>query len=303
MPRHELTCAEDEAGRRLDVVLAAVAGSRARAQRWIDGGHVTVDGAPARKRHLVGAGERIVCSPPDEPRAPDDAQAAGIVPVVFEDDLLLVVDKPAGLVVHPAPGHRSGTLVQLLAGRVAGGDEGWRAGLVHRLDQDTSGLLVLAKTDAAHTALKRQLQDRTMGRTYTALVEGRPPARSGTIDAPIGRDRRVRTRHSTDTATPREARTHFVIGESLTGYTLLDVTLETGRTHQIRVHLKAIGHPVAGDPVYGHAGLLGLRRQFLHASRLRFEHPASGEQFAFVSELPADLTAALERARSHSRSG
>ncbi len=303
MPRHELTCGEGESGKRLDVVLAGIAGSRAKAQRWIEGGHVTVDGEPARKRHLVAAGERIVCSPPDEPRAPDDAQAAGIVPVVFEDDTLLVVDKPAGLVVHPAPGHRSGTLVQLLAGRVAGGDEGWRAGLVHRLDQDTSGLLVLGKSDAAHTALKRQLQDRTMGRTYTALVEGRPPARSGTIDAPIGRDRCVRTRHSTDTATPREARTHFVIREAFDRHTLLDVTLETGRTHQIRVHLQAIGHPVAGDPVYGHAGVLGLRRQFLHAARLQFTHPDSGAQLDFLSELPADLAAALERARSHSRPG
>lgn len=303
MPRHELICGDEQSGKRLDVVLGAIAGSRARAQRWIDGGHVTVDGAAASKRQLVAAGARIVCSPPDEPQAPDSAAAAGTVPVVFEDDAVIVVDKPAGLVVHPAPGHRSGTLVQLLAGRVAGGDDDWRAGLVHRLDRDTSGLLVLAKTDAAHSALKQQLQDRTMGRTYTALVEGRPPARSGTIDAPIGRDRRVRTRHSTDTATPREARTHFEIRDLIGRYTLLDVTLETGRTHQIRVHLEAIGHPVAGDPVYGHAGLLGLDRQFLHASRLRFADPGSGAEVDLVSELPADLAHALERARSHSRSG
>jgi 23S rRNA pseudouridine1911/1915/1917 synthase len=228
-----------------------------------------------------------------------DALLAFAVP--FEDEHLLVVDKPAGVVVHPARGHLSGTLSQALEGRGYGPDdpdEGWRAGIVHRLDRDTSGLLVVAKSEAVHTALKEALQRREITREYTALAEGRPPARTGTIDAPIGRDRRVRTRMSTDTDTPREARTHFEIVEALAATSLLRVTLETGRTHQIRVHLQAIGHPVAGDPEYGHAGLLGLQRQFLHAARLAFTHPVTGAAVEVSSALPDDLAAALERART-----
>jgi 23S rRNA pseudouridine1911/1915/1917 synthase len=171
-----------------------------------------------------------------------------------------------------------------------------RAGIVHRLDRDTSGLLVVAKTEDAHQALQRAIQRRAVTREYLALVEGRPPARAGKIDAPIGRDRRVRTRHSIETDTPRVAVTHFEVERALAEYTLLRVRLETGRTHQIRVHLKAIGHPVAGDPEYGTAGLLGLERQFLHAARLAFDHPATGERVDVASPLPEDLRAALSAA-------
>jgi 23S rRNA pseudouridine1911/1915/1917 synthase len=231
------------------------------------------------------------------PAAPEDVGAAVEYAVPYEDEHLLVVDKPAGIVVHPAKGHLTGTLAQALEGTADGGEDGWRAGLVHRLDRDTSGLLVVAKSDAVHAALKEALQRREITREYAALVEGRPPARTGTIDAPIGRDRRVRTRMSTDTDNPREARTHFAIEEALPAFTLLRVTLETGRTHQIRVHLQAIGHPVAGDPEYGHAGLLGLQRQFLHARRLAFAHPVTGAPIAVDSPLPPDLSAALEAAR------
>jgi 23S rRNA pseudouridine1911/1915/1917 synthase len=198
-------------------------------------------------------------------------------------------------VVHPARGHASGTLAQALAGVAGGGEEG-RAGIVHRLDRDTSGLLVVARTPEAHRRLKAALQAREITREYLALVEGRPPARRGTIDAAIGRDRRVRTRMSTDTDDPREAVTHFEIERALPATTLLRVRLETGRTHQIRAHLLAIGHPVLGDPEYGTPGLLGLERQFLHAVRLVFAHPFTGETVEVVSELPADLRAALERA-------
>jgi 23S rRNA pseudouridine1911/1915/1917 synthase len=203
------------------------------------------------------------------------------------------------VVVHPARGHLTGTLAQALEGRGHGpaDAEGWRAGIVHRLDRDTSGLLVVAKSEAVHARLKAALQRRQVTREYLTLVEGRPPARTGTIDAPIGRDRRVRTRMSTDTDTPREARTHFELVEALPATTLLRVRLETGRTHQIRVHLQAIGHPVVGDPEYGTAGLLGLERQFLHAARLAFEHPVTGEAIDVRSDLPDDLAAALERAR------
>ena len=157
-----------------------------------------------------------------------------------------------------------------------GGEDGARAGIVHRLDRDTSGLLVVAKHDAAHRRLKAALQAREITREYLALVEGRPPARTGTIDAPLGRDRRVRTRISTETDDPRRAVTHFVLEQALASTSLLRVTLETGRTHQIRAHLLAIGHPVAGDPEYGTAGLLGLQRQFLHAARLAFAQPMTG---------------------------
>ena len=200
------------------------------------------------------------------------------------------------MVVHPAPGHRRGTLVQALAGRVAGGDDPERPGVVHRLDRDTSGLLVLARDEPTHAALKAALARRELVREYLALVEGRPPARRGTIDAPLGRDRRVRTRVSSDTDEPRPAITHFEVERALPEDTLLRVRLETGRTHQIRAHLLAIGHPIAGDPDYGAAGRYGLERQFLHAARLAFAHPATGEPVDVRSPLPADLAAALARA-------
>jgi 23S rRNA pseudouridine1911/1915/1917 synthase len=286
-----------DAGQRLDALLAAPLGSRSRAQRLIEDGAVLVDGAPAKKRQLVTAGEVVDVTERVE-TAPEDVASRVDFDVPYEDEHLLVVDKPAGLVVHPARGHRSGTLAQALAGKIAGGDEDWRAGIVHRLDRDTSGLLVVAKSEAVHTALKDALQRREIEREYLALVEGRPPARTGTIDAAIGRDRRVRTRVSTDTDEPREARTHFELTEALPGFTLLRVSLETGRTHQIRVHLQAIGHPVAGDPEYGTAGVLGLERQFLHAARLAFDHPVTGERIDIESPLPDDLAAALERART-----
>jgi 23S rRNA pseudouridine1911/1915/1917 synthase len=296
----ELTVTEGDAGRRLDALLAEPLGSRSRAGRLIDAGAVRVDGAVRPKRHKVVAGERVSVEEAVEAVAPADVGATVDFDVPYEDEYLLVVDKPAGLVVHPARGHQTGTLAQALEGRnpaPVAGDSEWRAGLVHRLDRDTSGLLVVAKSDAVHETLKAALQRRDIAREYLALVEGRPPAKSGTIDAPIGRDRRVRVRMSTDTDVPREARTHFELLEALPGTTLLRVKLETGRTHQIRVHLQAIGHPVAGDPEYGRAGLLGLERQFLHAARLAFEHPVTGEPVAVESPLPADLVVALDRAR------
>jgi 23S rRNA pseudouridine1911/1915/1917 synthase len=218
--------------------------------------------------------------------------------VAWEDEHLLVVDKPAGVVVHPARGHWSGTLAQALAARGAAGGDPERPGIVHRLDRDTSGLLVVARSEDVHRALKQAIQARTVTREYLALVSGRPPARTGTIDAPLGRDRRDRTRMSSDTDMPRDAVTHFEVAEALPASTLLRVRLETGRTHQIRAHLEAIGHPVAGDPEYGRAGDHGLERQFLHAARLAFDHPVTGERIDVTSPLPADLAAALSRARS-----
>ncbi len=221
------------------------------------------------------------------------------MPIVYEDEHLLVIDKPAGVVVHPAAGHRTGTLAQALSGVAAGGPDGSRAGIVHRLDRDTSGLIVVARSDEVHRALTRLLAARELRREYLALVDGRPEARTGTIDAPIGRDRRDRTLHSIDTDAPREARTHFEIERMLPGSTLLRVVLETGRTHQIRVHMAAIGHPVCGDPQYGVAGRYGLRRQFLHAARLAFPHPVTGVEIDVRSELPDDLAAALRVAEQY----
>ncbi|HEU4657444.1 MAG TPA: RluA family pseudouridine synthase [Capillimicrobium sp.] len=291
--------ADDQAGLRLDHLLAEPLGSRSRAQRLIDDGRVTVDGAVRPKRHRVSAGETIEVDDAPPPAAAGQAAADVDVPIAYEDDALLVVDKPPGLVVHPAAGNWTGTLAQALEAR---GIAAERGGLVHRLDRDTSGLLLAAKDDVTLRALQAELRARRIEREYLALVEGRPPARTGTIDAPIGRDRRDRTRHSTDTDTPRDAVTHFEIAEALPRTTLLRVRLETGRTHQIRVHLQAIGHPVVGDPEYGPRPpreTLGLQRQFLHAARLAFDHPDDGRRVEVSSPLPPDLAAALERAGLH----
>jgi 23S rRNA pseudouridine1911/1915/1917 synthase len=297
--RLELVVQDDGAGARLDRFLAERVGSRARAQGLIDAGRVRVDGRARPKRHIVRAGESIeVDDESGDGTGPGQSLVARAPYVVaWEDDYLLVVDKPAGVVVHPARGHRTGTLAQALSDLGAGGGEqSWRAGIVHRLDRDTSGLLVVAKNDAVHRALKALLATRGLRREYLAMVEGHPPARTGTIDAPIGRHRRNRMLMSIDTDEPREARTHYEIERLMSRASLLRVTLETGRTHQIRVHMAAIGHPVCGDPQYGSPGLYGLDRQFLHAARLAFEHPVTGEAVDVSSELPADLVAGLERA-------
>jgi 23S rRNA pseudouridine1911/1915/1917 synthase len=287
------------AGMRLDRFLAEPLGSRARAQALIGAGRVRVDGHPRPKRHGVSPGEVVTVERAEIAfGAAEDAPAP--FQVAYEDDDLLVVDKPAGVVVHPARGHRSGTLAQALAGRAAGGEDPWRAGIVHRLDRDTSGLLVIAKRDDVHRALKALIAARQLRREYLALVDGRPEARTGTIDAPIGRDRRDRVLMSIDTDEPREARTHFEIERLLPRTTLLRVVLDTGRTHQIRVHLAAIGLPVCGDPQYGTAGAYGLERQFLHAARLMFAHPITGVPVDVSSPLPPDLVAALSVAEAES---
>jgi 23S rRNA pseudouridine1911/1915/1917 synthase len=246
------------------------------------------------KAYRLEAGQRVELEPP---------AAAGIDPepldveIVYEDEHLLVVDKPAGLVVHPGPGHTTGTLVHGLVGRAAGGDEPSRPGIVHRLDRDTSGLMVVARTHEAYRRLQSLVRRRRLERVYLALVAGRPRSLAGRIEAPIGRDRREPTRQSLETDSPREAVTHFEVAELLAGHALLRVRLETGRTHQIRVHLAAIELPVVGDRVYGVPGL-GLERQFLHATGLAFPHPMSGEPVETGSPLPADLAAALDLART-----
>ena len=234
-----------------------------------------------------------------QPRRTSDVEPEEMeLDVVWEDEYLLVVDKPAGVVVHPGAGHRTGTLVHGLLGRdVEGGEDPERPGIVHRLDRDTSGLLVVARSDEAHRALQEAIRSRGVTREYVALVRGRPRSRAGRIEAPMGRDRSDPTRMSLDSASAKEAVTHFELVELLPEHAILRVRLETGRTHQIRVHLAAIELPVAGDRVYGVAGDLGLERQFLHAARLAFEHPLTGQPVEAESPLPEDLETALELAR------
>jgi 23S rRNA pseudouridine1911/1915/1917 synthase len=290
---------DDAAGRRLDSFLAELPeiGSRAVAERLLGTGGVLVDGRSRLKSHKLVGGEELEFEPPPAPKSTLEPEAMDLS-VPYEDEHLLIVDKPAGLVVHPAPGHAAGTLVHgLLAYDIEGGDEPDRPGIVHRLDRDTSGLMVVARSEEAHKKLQQLVKRRELVREYLALVVGKPRSRRGTIDAAIGRDRRDRLRHSLDTDSPRAAVTHFELEELLGGYALLRVRLETGRTHQIRVHLEAIDLPVAGDPTYGRAGVLGLERQFLHATRLAFTHPITGEEIDVTAPLPPDLTSALEAAR------
>jgi 23S rRNA pseudouridine1911/1915/1917 synthase len=289
------------AGERLDRFLAGVeeVGSRAAAERLLEQRRVRVDGVAARKSHRLAGGERLELELP-ESRSSELEPEELPLRVAYEDEHLLVVDKPAGIVVHPSAGHGRGTLVHgLLAHAIAGGGEPERPGIVHRLDRDTSGLLVVARSDEAHRRLQRLLRRRELTREYLALVRGRPRSRRGRIEAALGRDRRDPTRISLDTLTPREAVTNFEVAELMPRHALLRVSLETGRTHQIRVHLAAVELPVAGDPLYGISGDLGLERQFLHAARLAFAHPFSGEPVEVDSPLPPDLAAALERAREH----
>jgi len=218
--------------------------------------------------------------------------------IVFQDESLAVVDKPAGLVVHPAPSHTGPTLVDELGEILGGGGDPERPGIVHRLDRGTSGLLVVARDDETHAALQEAVRRREVERVYLALAGGRLASRTGTIDAPIGRASRQRHRMAVSGAASREARTHFEVLELLPRETYLEAKLETGRTHQIRAHFAAIGHPLTGDTTYGGAERYGLARQFLHAHRLAFGHPRTGEPLEFSSPLPEDLAAALQAAHA-----
>jgi 23S rRNA pseudouridine1911/1915/1917 synthase len=253
---------------------------------------VLLDGVPRSKSHRLEGGEELTFEVVERADAKLEPEAMEL-PIAYEDEHLLVVDKPAGLVVHPAPGHARGTLVAgLLAYGAEGGEEADRPGIVHRLDRDTSGLLVVARSEEAHRRLKELVARREVERIYLALVRGRPRSRSGRIEAPIGRDRSDAMRHSLDTDSPREAVTHFEVERLYHSHALLRVRLETGRTHQIRVHLGSIGLPVAGDGVYGVVEP-GLDRQFLHAAELSFTHPFTGERVEARSPLPDDLAGFL----------
>jgi len=290
--------AEADAGSRLDRALAArpEIGVRSFAERLLAGGVVTVDGLLRPKSYRLEPGSVIRVELPEASAVLEPEPVT--VSLAHDDEHLLVVDKPAGLTVHPGAGVSSGTLAAQLRTLGAVGGDPDRPGIVHRLDRDTSGLLVAARSERAFATLQEAIRRREVERRYLALVKGRPRSRTGRIDAPIGRDRRDPTRRSLDTLEPREAVTWFEVVETHGEHALLDVRLETGRTHQVRVHLAAIELPVAGDPVYGVRGDLGLARQFLHAHRLRFAHPVSGAELDLESPLPGELVRALDAART-----
>jgi 23S rRNA pseudouridine1911/1915/1917 synthase len=280
----------EAAGERLDTFLARHVGSRAAAARAVEAG-VLVDGSVRPKSHRLTGGESLQL--PAGPPPSERPERPTLSPrVVLEDEHLLVLDKPAGLVVHPGAGNVDGTLVDVLRDQLAGGDPG-RPGIVHRLDKDTSGLMVVARSEEAHRRLGNLVRKRALERTYLALVLGRPRSRSGRIEAPIGRDRDSPTRVSLNTDSPRAAITHFEVDRLWPEHTLLRVRLETGRMHQIRVHLAAIGLPVVGDPVYGTRDP-ELGRQFLHAARLAFPHPFTAVRVEAASPLPTELRAYLD---------
>jgi 23S rRNA pseudouridine1911/1915/1917 synthase len=291
----QLVVPAEAAGERLDRFLASLpeVGSRAAAERLVEEGAALVDGSRRPKSHRLEGGEELELEVRD-PGTRSVLQAEELpLRIAYEDEHILVVDKPAGIVVHPSPGHATGTMVHGLLGRTAGGDDE-RPGIVHRLDRDTSGLLVVARTEQAYERLQELVRNRELERRYKALVRGRPRSWRGRIEAPIGRDRHDPTRQSLDTDTPREAVTHFEVERLLERHALLDIRLETGRTHQIRVHLAAIGLPVVGDPIYGVADEQ-LKRQFLHAWRLAFPHPVTGDPIEVESPLPRELQSALAR--------
>jgi len=290
------------AGQRLDAALAKLEPelSRAQLRRLVERGLVTVGGAVVKPAHKLRAGDEIAGELPEAP-ARELAPEARPLAVLYEDDDVLVIDKPAGLVVHPAPGHAAGTLVNALlyhADRLSAAGGAERPGIVHRLDKDTSGVLVVAKSDAAHAALAAQFKAHSVLREYLALVRGSPRTASGTIEAAIGRHPTDRKRMSTRARAGRAAVTHWRVERRLRGAALLRVRLETGRTHQVRVHLASIGLPVLGDRVYGGRRAAGdapgPAGQALHAAVLGFRHPRSGAELRFESPLPADLAAAVE---------
>ncbi len=292
-------------GLRLDQALARMfpEHSRSRLADWLREGHILIDTVAAKPRQKIWGGEQVAVMEPHQPGADPAAEDIAIA-VVHEDDSVLVIKKPAGLVVHPGSGNWTGTLMNALLHHAPQLTDVPRAGIVHRLDKDTSGLLVVAKTLVAQTELVRQLQARTVKRDYLALVHGFVRS-DGEVDAPVGRDPRNRLRMSiTDIGTGKIARTHYRVRERLAAATLLDCSLDTGRTHQIRVHLQSIGHPLVGDPVYraGRPGLsagpLGeFTRQALHAAHLQFVHPDGGSLVSFDAPLPADFAALLEALR------
>ena len=301
---HVLNIEANEVGVRLDRFLTAQlpGKSRTNIQQLIEKGYVYVNERVSKPGYSLRLGDRVQISVLD-----DGSDATGIVPrllpldIVYEDKDLLVVNKAAGMVVHPSPGHHDDTLVNALVARypdIMRENEGFRPGIVHRLDKDTSGLLIVARNAITHAALTEQMKRHEIVKRYVALVEGVVGLDQGSIEAPIGRDARHRQQMAITAVSSREAKTHFRVLERFSRHTLLQLELETGRTHQIRVHLKAIGHPIVGDPVYGSGNVgrdIKLKRQFLHAYQLEFIHPTTGKAIYLEAPIPVDLQAILDQ--------
>ncbi len=265
--------------------------SRSQVQLWITDGHVIVNEGPVKSNYKVSQGDRILLKVP-EPSAVEIIPEDIPLEIAFEDVDVIVVNKPRGMVVHPAPGHSSGTLVNALMFHckdLSGINGELRPGIVHRIDKDTTGLIMAAKNDKAHASLAAQLKDHSVNRRYLALVHGNISHDQGTIDAPIGRDAQDRKLYTVTDRNSKHAVTHFTVVERFGDYSLLELKLETGRTHQIRVHMKYIGHPLVGDPVYGKSKGIKLNGQALHAAILGFVHPSTGEYMEFSAPMPNDM--------------
>ncbi|MEG6587981.1 RluA family pseudouridine synthase [Paenibacillus barengoltzii] len=274
--------------------------SRSQIQLWIEAGNLVVNGASVKANYKLAEGDRIVLVIPE-------AEPTEIVPedipldIYYEDSDVIVVNKPRGMVVHPAPGHNSGTLVNALMFHckdLSGINGELRPGIVHRIDKDTSGLIMAAKNDKAHASLAAQLKAHTVTRKYYALVHGKVSHDQGTVDAPIGRDPHDRKMYTVIERNSKHAVTHFQVAERFGDYTLLELKLETGRTHQIRVHMKFIGHPLVGDPLYGRSKGIKMDGQALHAAVLGFDHPEDGRYLEFSAPIPADMEDVLQSLRN-----
>ncbi|WP_213579783.1 RluA family pseudouridine synthase [Paenibacillus lautus] len=294
----EWTVDADAAKTRIDKYITENLGedvSRSQVQLWIADGHVSVNNGPIKSNYKVSQGDRIVLKVP-EPSAVEIIPEDIPLEIAFEDGDVIVVNKPRGMVVHPAPGHSSGTLVNALMFHckdLSGINGELRPGIVHRIDKDTTGLIMAAKNDKAHASLAAQLKEHSVNRRYLALVHGNISHDQGTIDAPIGRDAQDRKLYTVTDRNSKHAVTHFTVVERFGDYSLLELKLETGRTHQIRVHMKYIGHPLVGDPVYGKSKGIKLNGQALHAAVLGFVHPSTGEYKEFSAPMPSDMNELL----------
>ncbi|WP_435924954.1 RluA family pseudouridine synthase [Paenibacillus sp. DYY-L-2] len=299
----EWTADAEAAKERIDKFVKAQTGeqfSRSQIQLWIEQGNIVVNGNQVKTNHKIAAGDVISLTVPE-------AEPVEIVPedipldIYYEDSDVIVVNKERGMVVHPAPGHASGTLVNALMHHckdLSGINGELRPGIVHRIDKDTSGLIMAAKNDKAHASLAAQLKEHSVTRKYFAIVHGNVSHDQGTIDAPIGRDPQDRKMYTVIERNSKHAVTHFQVAERFGDYTLLELKLETGRTHQIRVHMKFIGHPLVGDPMYGRSKGIKMSGQALHAAVLGFVHPSSGEYLEFTAPLPADMEDVLQALRN-----
>ncbi|MEC1749271.1 RluA family pseudouridine synthase [Bacillus mojavensis] len=300
MNQFDITASEEQKSERIDKFLASTENgwSRTQVQQWVKDGQVVVNGSPVKANYKIQPGDQVTVSVP-EPEALDVLAEPMDLDIYYEDQDVLVVNKPRGMVVHPAPGHLTGTLVNGLMAHctdLSGINGVMRPGIVHRIDKDTSGLLMVAKNDMAHESLVNQLVNKTVTRKYTAVVHGIISHDDGTIDAPIGRDKKDR-QSMTVTRDGKNAVTHFHVLDRFQEFTLVECQLETGRTHQIRVHMKYIGFPLAGDPKYGPRKTIDFNGQALHAGILGFQHPRTDEYIEFEAPLPEDMSALIENLR------